>query len=148
MAVWGVTVSWVNRPRVRFQSFSPKQSVAYYPGSEYLPAIGKPSPPAEVARKGEPEFSPQPIISVPRLPDNTRQTIVDPTTVKVLTTDAKLPNLVAWNNIPAAPIATASRSAAQLNLPWQAPAPVAPSAENTNRRISDLAPRAPVPSVV
>src|SRR5581483_2586103 len=77
VAVWGFTVTWLNRPQVKFEAFSPKQTVAYYRVSEYLPEIGAPAPPADITKKGQPELSPQPIISVPRLPDNTRQTIVD-----------------------------------------------------------------------
>ena len=147
VAIWGFTVTWLNRPHVKFETFSAKQTVSYYPLSEYLPQIGTPTPLAPIARKGEPEFSPQPVISVPRLPDNTRQTIVDPSTVKILSHDAKLPNLVAWNNIPSAPVTAETRTASQLTLPWHTPTPVAPAAENTNRKISELA-EASVPSVV
>jgi len=148
VTVWGLTITWLNHRPVQFESFPAKQAVAYYSVSEYLPQIGTPAPPAPIAKKGEPEFSPQPIISVPLLPDNARQTIVDPSTTKVLPNDAKLPNLVAWNNIPAAPIAAGARSASQVTLPWHAPTPVAPAPENADRRISDLIARAPAPSIV
>jgi TonB family protein len=148
VAVWGLTVTWINQPRLAPASFTRNQTITYYKLSEYLPALSAPSAPAPVARKGEPEYAKQPIISLPKLPDNSTQTIVDPSSVKVLSHEVKLPNLVAWTKIPATPVAAGARSASQLTLPWQTPSPVAPAPENTSRNISELSGRTPQPAVV
>jgi TonB family protein len=148
VAVWGFTVTYVRRPAIAPPSFTRNQAITYYKLSEYLPAISSPLPPAPIARKGDPEYAKQPIISVPKLPDNKAQTIVDPSTAKVLPREARLPNLVAWNRIPSAPVEVGARSAAQLTLPTPPVAAVAPAAQNASRDISRLAASAPSPTVV
>ena len=70
------------------------------------------SAPAEKTEKGDPEFAPQPIISVPPQADNHVQTIVTPPKVK-LDRDVPLPNIVAWTQTPqAVPLAATTRNAA------------------------------------
>lgn len=94
-------------------------SVIYYSKEEYLPPLdtgAQASRPRE-APKGEPEYSRQPIISVPPDPDNSRQTIVTPPKVK-LEHDVEIPNIVAWtpSNVPV-PMAATARSASELQMP-------------------------------
>ncbi|HTW59340.1 MAG TPA: TonB family protein [Terriglobales bacterium] len=71
--------------------------VVYYSPSEYLPPIDTRQPQMAHPQKADPEFSRQPIISVPREPDNRAQTIVTPPDVK-LKRDIALPNIVAWSD--------------------------------------------------
>ncbi len=148
VAVWGLTVTYLQRPPVAPPSFTRNQTITYYKLSEYLPPISSPVVPAQVERKADPEYAKQPIISVPELPDNKVQTVVDPSTTKVLPHEARLPNLVAWNKIPAAPIQAGARSAAQLTLPTAPVAAIAPEAQNASRDISKLAASAPIGNVV
>ncbi len=79
------------------------EDVIYYTPSEYLPPldtrVAQSSPPA----KADPEYAPQPIISVPPEADNRSQTIVTPPNVK-LNRDVPLPNVVAWADQPDLPI--------------------------------------------
>ncbi|HET7441290.1 MAG TPA: hypothetical protein VFJ47_08315, partial [Terriglobales bacterium] len=103
-------------------------SVIYYSKEEYLPPLdtgAQASRPRE-ARKGEPEYSRQPIISVPPDADNSRQTIVTPPKVK-LEHDVEIPNIVAWTprNVPV-PMAATAR---ELQMPAMPDAVVAPAPE-------------------
>ena len=75
-----------------------------YPRS--LPPLDTRSSNAAQPQKADPEFSRQPIISVPPEADNHSQTIVSPPKIK-LQHDVPLPNIVAWSNQPQLPIAPA-----------------------------------------
>lgn len=113
-------------PRPTFEH----SQVIYYQPAEYLPPLDTrrvdPAPP----RKADPEFSRQPIISVPPEADNRTQTIVTPPNVK-LKQDVRLPNIVAWSDRPELPIAPAplvpaasiSRLSPQLETSVVAPPP-------------------------
>jgi TonB family protein len=107
--------------------------VIYYQASEYLPPLDTRSARAARPKKADPEFSPQPIISVPAEADNRSQTIVAPPKVK-LKSDVALPNIVAWFDklerprlvIPAAPLTLAaelSRVAPRVDRPVVAAPP-------------------------
>jgi TonB family protein len=76
--------------------------VVYYSPSEYLPPLDTREAHADVPRKPDPELSRQPIISVPREPDNRSQTIVTPPKVR-LKNDLALPNIVDWSDTPQKP---------------------------------------------
>jgi TonB family protein len=93
--------------------------VVYYSPSEYLPPLDTRRSNSIQERKADPEFSAQPIISVPPEADNHLQTIVTPPKIQ-LERDVALPNTVAWSDRPRMPIA---------------PAPLVPASE-----ISRLAP--------
>jgi TonB family protein len=82
--------------RVIAQPAFDRSQVVFYRASEYLPPLDTRSSPLSKASKADPEFSPQPIISVPREADNHAQTIVAPPHVK-LGRDVALPNMVAWS---------------------------------------------------
>jgi TonB family protein len=88
------------RPHVVAQA--PSSQILVYQTDAYLPPLDtrreEPTRPA----KADPEFSPQPIISVPREADNRSQTIVTPPNVR-LNHDVPLPNIVAWSDQPTKP---------------------------------------------
>jgi TonB family protein len=78
--------------------------VIYYDAAEFLPPLDTRSPAADPPQKADPEFSRQPIISVPREADNRLQTIVTPPNVR-LKGEVPLPNIVAWSENAQLPIA-------------------------------------------
>ena len=111
-----------------------EKTITYYDVSDYLPALSSGSAPAKVAKKGEPEYSKQPIISLPPSPDNFTQTIVDPTTANLIPQNVPLPNMVIWTPIPARmPVAATARSAGQISLPMMA-VTVAPPPPKLDRK--------------
>jgi len=95
--------------------------VIYYQPAEYLPPLDTRSTPAERPRQADPEFSRQPIISVPAEADNHSQTIVAPPNVK-LKRDLALPNIVAWSD------QASDKEKPRLAIP---PVPLTPAAEIT-----------------
>src|SRR6266496_1292192 len=60
-----------------------QSQVVHYDASEYLPPLDTRSSSPDAPRKADPEFSRQPIISVPAESDNRSQTIVAPPNVKL-----------------------------------------------------------------
>lgn len=83
------------QPRVVVQPSFDHSQVVYYQAAEYLPALDtRPELPSP-ARKADPEFSKQPVISVPPEADNPSQTIVAPPKIR-LKRNLALPNVVAW----------------------------------------------------
>jgi TonB family protein len=105
------------QPRVVPQPAFDHAQVIYYSPSEYLPPIDTRIDHAVQPRQADPEFSRQPIISVPREADNREQTIVTPAAIK-LKRDITMPNIVAWSD----------RAKPRLDIP---PAPLTPAAEIT-----------------
>src|SRR5690348_10290428 len=88
--------------------------VLYYTPSEYLPPLDTRQQAPSRAQRADPEFSRQPIISLPAQADNRVQTIVTPPKVK-LKRDVAMPNIVAWSDtqrpqlaIPTAPLIPAA----------------------------------------
>jgi TonB family protein len=116
--VLGLTHFFASQPRVSPLPAFDHSQVVYYRASEYLAPLdtrrASTAPPA----KADPEWSRQPIISVPLEADNRQQTIVTPPKVR-LKTEVALPNLEAWSNTGQKP---------RLEMP---PAPVTPAAEIT-----------------
>ncbi len=147
-ALWGFSQTYFLRPRVEIEPVTRNTTLTYYQVSEYLPPVFTQSAPAKVEQRGEPAYSPQPIISLPANPDNSRQTIVNPAAPQLIPHAVKLPNLVVSTPAPEPPVAGATRAASQLTLPWLAAAPVPPPEENTSRRLSDLNLQGRAPSVV
>lgn len=93
------------------------EDVIYFSPEEYLPPLDTGNAQAQRPQKGDPEYSAQPIISVPPEADNGRQTIVTPPTVK-LNQDVALPNIVSWSSAqPAVPLAATARPIADTKLP-------------------------------
>ena len=123
------------------------QTITYYNVSEYLPPLDTGSPPAPVARKGEPRLARQRIISLPRRPDNFRQTIVDPSSAATLIHDQPLPNLVAWGP-DAAPVQVFSGHHAAIVLPRELEIVQPPPDINTQRNMAQLRVDAPPTEIV
>lgn len=106
------------QPRIVPQSRQFDDSQVVYYRSEYLPPLDTRPPSSAKPEKADPEYAPQPIISVPRESDNRSQTIVAPPKIK-LKHDVPMPNVVAWSDspqrpqieIPAAPVVPASEVA-------------------------------------
>ncbi len=128
----GLTHLFSLQPRVVTQPAFNHSEVAYYQPSEYLPPLDTRSASSAAPRKADPEFSRQPIISVPREADNQEQTIVTPPKIK-LKHKVALPNIVAWSDepkprlaIPAPPLTPAAeitRIAPKLEDPVVTPPP-------------------------
>jgi TonB family protein len=118
--IWAGSRMLALQPRVTSQPAFTHADVVYYTPSEYLPPLDTRSSTSVHARKADPEYSAQPIISVPREADNRSQTIVTPPDIQ-LQHDVALPNIVAWRETQQVPIG---------------PAPVVPASE-----VSRLTPR-------
>ena len=114
----GITRVLPLRPRVEAKPTFDHSQVIYYRPSEYLPPLDTLKASDDPPRKADPEFSRQPIISVPREADNRSQTIVTPPQVK-LKANVAVPNIVAWSDTVQKP---------RLAIP---PAPLSPAAEIT-----------------
>jgi len=106
------------QPRIVSKPTFQRSQVIYYRASDYLPPLDTRTGSEAAPRKADPEFSRQPIISVPRESDNRSQTVVTPPQAK-LNTNVAMPNIVAWSDKTVNP-----RLAIQ-------PAPVSPAAEIT-----------------
>jgi TonB family protein len=127
-ALWGAAQLWPQPPRVLASAVINHSDVIYYSPSEYLPRLDTGGAHKPLPQKGEPEYAPQPIISVPPEADNHTQTIVTPTDVK-LNHDVPLPNIIAWAQPqPAVPLASTA-GAAIRSLPALPAAVVAPAPE-------------------
>jgi TonB family protein len=130
-AVWGYSQLWVRQPHTVSQPIFTREDVIYYDASEYLTPIDTGRAHLQLPQKGEPEYAPQPIISVPPEPDNRAQTIVTPPNFK-LNHEVPMPNIVAWDRTQlAVPLAATARSAADLKLPALATPVIAPPPDLT-----------------
>jgi TonB family protein len=94
--VIGFTRFFALQPQVVARPTFEHAQVIYYQPSEYLPPLDTRDAKAERPRKADPEFSRQPIISLPREADNRSQTIVAAPVVK-LQREVAMPNIVAWS---------------------------------------------------
>jgi TonB family protein len=103
--IWAGSRFLALQPHITAQPSFTKAEVIYTP-SEYLPPLDTRRPDRVAARKADPEYSAQPIISVPREHDNRSQTIVAPPAIQ-LHHDVPLPNIVAWSDTPQRPIGPA-----------------------------------------
>jgi TonB family protein len=118
--IWAGSRFLALQPRVVAQPTFSHADVIYYTPSEYLPPLDTRRPTPAPARKADPEWAAQPIISVPPEADNHSQTVVTAPNIR-LQRDIALPNTAAWSDHPRMPIA---------------PAPLVPASE-----ISRLAPQ-------
>jgi TonB family protein len=154
----GLTRFFALQPQVVPMPTFDHSQVIYYQPSEYLPPLDTRAAPSEQPQAADPEFSRQPIISLPPEADNRSQTIVTPPNVK-LKSDIALPNIVAWSDkreqprlaipsVPLTPAAEISRITPQMENSIVAPPPDA--ADLKNRRTSPTLQNsvvAPPPSV-
>jgi TonB family protein len=105
------------QPRPVVRAAFDRSQIVYTP-AEYLPPIDTRVAPSAAPTKADPEYAPQPIISVPPEADNRSQTIVAPPSIK-LKQDVSLPNVVAWSDKEETP---------RL---WIPPVPMTPASEIT-----------------
>ncbi len=96
----------VNQPQTLPPATFDRNQVITYQPTEYLPPLNTLRADSGKPRKADPVLARQPIISVPAEADNQRQTIVAAPKVK-LKRDVEVPNIVAWREKPAMPIAPA-----------------------------------------
>lgn len=140
------------QPRATLRPVDRSQVIAYEP-SEYLPPLDTRTERPARPVKADPEYSQQPVISVPREADNRLQTIVTPPPSVKLKGDLALPNIVAWSDkvekpklaVPDAPLTLAAdltRVAPQMQSSVVAPPPDLRSAQ------ANAAFGAPQPSVI
>ncbi len=117
----GFTRLFSLQPQAVAQRSFDHAQVVYYEPSAYLPPIDTRNAESARPRKADPEFSRQPIISVPPEADNRSQTIVTPPDIKIKH-DRALPNVVAWSDM-----------AEKIEKPRLAipPAPMTPAADIT-----------------
>jgi TonB family protein len=132
-ALIGMTRFFALQPQVVARPAFDHAQVIYYQPSEYLPPLDTRIVHAGPRQKADPEFSRQPIISVPPEAENRAQTIVTPPNVK-LKRDVALPNLVAWPDkmqkprlaippVPLTPAADIARMAPQMDSSVVSPPP-------------------------
>jgi TonB family protein len=154
IVVWAGSRFLALQPNVTAQPTFSHADVVYYTPSEYLPPLDTlRSPPAQ-AEKADPEFSAQPIISVPPEADNHSQTIVTAPKIR-LQHDLPLANTVAWSDKPLMPIAPAplvpaseiSRLAPQMDRSVIAPPPDVDNASQKTMPLPQVAVIAPPPAL-
>jgi TonB family protein len=138
VAIWqGSQFLALQSPAIAQPAFK-HADVIYYTPSEYLPPLDTRRGNTEPARKAEPEYSIQPIISLPPESDNRTQTIVAPPHVR-LNHDVALPNIVATLDkaadprmpigpAPAVPASEMSRVVPPMERPVIAPPPMVQAA--------------------
>ncbi len=141
-------------PQVSLQPKFTHAEVIYYTPSEYLPPLDTRHSNSVRARQADPEYSAQPIISVPPEADNREQTIVTPPNIQ-LHNNVALPNIVTLAGAPQFPIGPApavpasqtSRLAPQLERSVVAPPPDVPSAQRKTMHAPEPAVIGPPPAV-
>jgi TonB family protein len=127
-ALWGAARLWPDRPRALQSPTFNRADVLYYAPAEYLPPLDTGGARRLLPERADPEYAPQPIISVPPEADNRTQTIVTPSELK-LDHEVRLPNIVAWSQPqPAVPLASTA-NAANLRIPQLPVAAIAPAPE-------------------
>jgi len=92
-AFWAGSRFLTSQARVTAPATFTHGDVIYYTPSEYLPPLDTRPSDSAPARQADPEYSAQPIISVPPQADNRSQTIVTAPTIQ-LHSDVALPNAV------------------------------------------------------
>ncbi len=158
--VLALTMIWIGarflglEPQAKSQPTFTHADIVFYTPSEYLPPLDTRRSDSARAREADPEFSTQPIISLPPEADNRSQTIVTPPNIQ-LRHDVPLPNVVAWSGTPQLPIGPApavpaseiSRLAPQMERSVIAPPPDVHSATQKTLQAPEPAVIAPPPAV-
>ena len=146
--IWGLSLAWLRQQKIFGPAPFDRSSVITYAPDEYLAPLDTGAAAAPQEQKGEPAFAKQPILSVPREPDNRSQTIVAPTDLK-LDHDVALPNIIATGTIaPVVPLEATRSLSSRVAAPDTqvvAPAPDARFTRDANRAAlrSDIVPPPP-----
>ena len=93
--------------------YDASSEIVRYVPPEYLPPLDTRVAPAQRQQPADPAYSPQPIISLPREPDNRSQTIVTPAQVK-LPRPQLMPNVLNWPTQTRMPVMPAPVLAAEI----------------------------------
>lgn len=117
--IWAGSRFLALQPHPATQPAFTHDDIVYYAPSEYLPPLDTRRSTSAHARKADPEYSAQPIISVPPEADNHSQTIVTPPNIE-LQHDVALPNVVSL----------VERIPGDARMPIR-PAPVVPASETS-----------------
>jgi TonB family protein len=141
LVIWAGARFLVMQPRVTTQPVFSKSDVVFYTPSEYLPPLDTRPRIAGHASKADPEYSAQPVISVPPEADNHSQTIVTAPKIQ-LQHDVPLPNIVSLSEkpqlpigpAPAVPVSEITRLAPRLERDVIAPPPVVRDDVKTSRQ--------------
>jgi TonB family protein len=152
--IWAGSRFLALQPHATAQSTFTKADVVYYTPSEYLPPLDTRRSDSDHARKADPEYSAQPIISVPPEADNRSQTIVTAPDIQ-LQHDVALPNVVAWSGKPQLPIGPApaipaseiTRLAPQMDRSVIAPPPDVKATSRETLQAPQASVIAPPPAV-
>jgi TonB family protein len=152
--IWAGSRLIALQPHTTSQSAFTHADVIYYSPTEYLPPLDTRRSTSVRTRKPDPEYSAQPIISLPPEADNRSQTIVTPPNIQ-LDHDVALPNIVALSGTPQRPIGPApivpvseiSRLVPQMERSVIAPPPDVQPASQKTLRAPEPAVIAPPPSV-
>jgi TonB family protein len=156
--IWSGSRFLALQPHVTAPTNFTRADVVYYTPSEYLPPLDTRRPEAAPARKADPEYSAQPIISVPPEADNRSQTIVTPPSIQ-LHNDVALPNVVALlekmpgdarmpiGPAPAVPASEISRIAPRMERSVVAPPPAVNDGSHKTVSMSQAAVIAPPPHI-
>jgi TonB family protein len=152
--IWAGSRLLALQPRVTSQPAFTHADVIYYSPTEYLPPLDTLHPNSARTRKADPEYSAQPIISLPPQAGNRSQTIVTPPNIQ-LEQDVALPNIVALSGTPQVPIGPApaipaseiSRLTPQMERSVIAPPPDLQPAQQKVMQAPEPAIIAPPPAV-
>jgi TonB family protein len=139
---------WFGPPQPIVEDPYEHTTLSYYKVDDLLPALETAPAPAakpKIARKGQPEFSRQEIISVPAAADNSTQTIINPPHPDILRKEVPLPNIMVSAPAPAPP--TISLAKSQITFPTLAIAPVQPAADLSDLKRNSKAPDVATPTV-
>jgi TonB family protein len=124
--IWALSLAWLRQQKILSVTPFDRSSVLTYSPDEYLPPLDTGDTEAAKAQTPDPVFAKQPILSVPREPDNRSQTIVVPPDLK-LDHDVPMPNIVATGAVaPIVPLNAATSLSNRTVAPDQqvvAPAP-------------------------
>src|ERR1700722_423348 len=93
----GLTRFFAMQPHAVLRPAFDHAQIVSYQSAEYLPPLDTRRAQADRPAKADPEYSRQPVISVPREADNRSQTLVAPPSVK-LKSDTAMPNIIAWSD--------------------------------------------------
>ncbi|MGA9308645.1 MAG: energy transducer TonB [Candidatus Sulfotelmatobacter sp.] len=147
VSIWAGSRFLALQPHPASQPAFTHADIVYYTTSEYLPPLDTRRSTSTRARKADPEYSAQPIISVPPEADNHSQTIVTPPNIK-LQRDVAMPNVVSLlekmpgnpqmpvRPAPVVPASETSRLAPRMERAVIAPPPAMET--NSARRVGDL----------
>ena len=140
--IWAGSQFLALQPRVIPPTTFERADVIYYAPSEYLPPLDTRDSNSAQVEKADPEYSAQPIISVPPEADNHSQTIVTPPNIQ-LHNEVASPNVVALlermpdnprmpiGPAPAIPASEISRIAPRMERSVIAPPPEVPDKSRT-----------------